>query len=156
MALQLWLTSDQTGAHLLTSLQSERCHLLRRGGRVQGVPGPALRVPHDEGPRAVPGPRAQPWPGAGRLPGALGGLYSSQVVTDTSTSMMDMESLAPSRRGCRFPWEVEELTFHSTYSLATCRCTTTSPTCQAGVWAEGSHGEGGLCAVVPPTESRTP
>ena len=79
-----------------------------------------------------------------------------QVVTDTTASMMDMESLGPRRRGCRFPWEVEELTFHSTYSLATCRCTTTSITCQAGVWAEGSHGEGGLCAVVPPTESRTP
>ena len=46
-----------------------------------------------------------------------------QVVTDTTASMMDMESLGPRRRGCRFPWEVEELTFHSTYSLATCRCT---------------------------------
>ena len=51
-----------------------------------------------------------------------------QVVTDTTASMMDMESLGPSRRGCRFPWEVEQLTFHSTYSLATCRCTTHLPT----------------------------
>ena len=48
---------------------------------------------------------------------------ATQLSTDTSRdALLDMRSLKPATRGCRFTWESDLLTFYSSYSQASCRC----------------------------------
>ena len=58
-------------------------------------------------------------------------LGATQISTDTSSdALLDMRSLEPATRGCRFTWESEQLTFYSSYSLASCRwCPRPWPDC---------------------------
>ena len=56
---------------------------------------------------------------------------ATQLSTDTSSNaLLDMRSLQPATRGCRFTWESELLKFYSSYSMASCRwCPWPRPAC---------------------------